>query len=90
MHNLLSAPENRLSGKFLAPGRMISKKFWLLESGLMIALGLLAWAFKLLASEESFWLHGAWCLIGMATVSPIMYHAYKNGVTIIFSDHKIK
>lgn len=74
---------------FLECGPSISKQFWYLQSILWLLAGMLAFIFSFMASDDSWWLHGAWCLIGTAIASPLFLAVYKAGVASVFSDHKI-
>ncbi len=69
--------------------KFIAKKTWLrlaLFTGLW---GLWSWLIRIVANDDSWWLHGAWC-IGMAIiVVPVLRQAYRNGISAGIVDHRV-
>jgi hypothetical protein len=69
--------------------KFIAKKTWLRLALFSMLWGLSSWIIRVVASDDSWWLHGAWC-IGMALiVAPVLRLAYVNGIAAAISDHKV-
>jgi hypothetical protein len=69
--------------------KFIPKKSWLRLALFSMLWGLWSWLIRIVASDDSWWLHGFWC-IGMAViVAPTLRQAYINGIAAALVDHKI-
>lgn len=77
----------RSSEKYL--GLALRRRHWILLGVAFTVLGLIAWMASSVAGLNDWWLHGAWCIAGLAILTPVLFKVLTRGFGIVLSDHLV-
>jgi len=69
--------------------RGIASQRWALLGVAYLMLGGLAWIASQSAQPEEWWIHGVWCVVGLAIGLPMLARIFRASFALIMNDHRI-
>lgn len=72
-----------------APSEEIGRGTWFRIAAAYLVLGAGAWTLQSAVDRGAWWLHGLWCIAGLAIAVPILLRALRHGFTPILVDHRL-
>lgn len=70
-------------------GLALSRKVWANAGVGSILFGVVALFASLNASSSDWWIHGAWCLLGMVSAIVLLARALRDGFIVVVTDHLV-
>lgn len=67
----------------------VSRRIWLGLGAAYLGLGSIAWALGRTAGSDDWWLHGLWCIAGLALSLPVLGYMFRGGFRAVLVDHRI-
>lgn len=68
---------------------LLSRKGWLRFGFAFLIFGLSALMIVPRVDADAWWLHGLWCVIGMALSLPTLIRVYRVGFMVVLQDHRV-
>lgn len=67
----------------------IPQRRWVRLAWSFLALGAAAWLFKSTAYPDRWWVHGAFCGVGLALALPTLGQVFRRGFSVVLTDHRV-
>jgi len=70
-------------------GLLLTRRGWLRFGVAFLLLGGLALLVAEQVGADSWWVHGLWCVAGLALALPILATVLRSGVIVVLRDHRV-
>ena len=67
----------------------IPQRRWVRLAWSFLALGAAAWLFRSNADPDRWWVHGAFCGVGLALALPTLGQVFSRGFAVVLTDHRV-
>ncbi len=67
----------------------VARRHWITLGSAYVLLGAAAWILAQFVDADDWWVHGLWCVIGLAVALPALVRAVGDGFANVLGDHRV-